>query len=104
MEKPKISEIRSSEYSQGRIDYFVVENKIDFHKELINFIYGLGFNQDSLDEFDFDFTKVEGHKFAYSKNIRIHLILNDNQISFILDTNIPKEEIMAKIEKHFQIF
>lgn len=103
MEKPKIEEISSIEYDLGRIDKFSIYEKIDIHKELINFIYELGFNQEALDEFDFDFTKFEGYKFAYSKNMRIHLILNDNQISFILDTNLSKEEIIAKLERYFKI-
>lgn len=96
--------MRSSEYLKGRVDYFVLDNRIDFHKELISVLHKLNFNQNSLNEFDFDFTEVEGYKFAFFNNMRIHLIINSESISFILDTNESKERIIGCIEKYFQIF
>ena len=96
--------MESKEYKEGKIDLFVIDKKEDFHKELISLLLDVGFEEDKLDELDSDYGSDEGHYFVFSKGMRVHLFLEDNHSKFVLDTKIPKEELISKIERYFQIF
>ena len=104
MAKPKINQIESKEYEEGRIDFFIVEEKSDFHKELISLLSDIGFEESKIDEIDSDYEKDEGNYFIFSKGMRFYLLLEEKSAKFIFDIQIPKEELTSNIEKYFQVF
>ena len=104
MGKPKIEEISSQEYEEGRIDKFFLHGKKDIHKELISFLIEMEISETKIELFDFITSENSGCLFIFDNDKRINLFISENEICFTLDTNIPKEEIIAKIEKYFQIF
>ncbi|MCK4996825.1 hypothetical protein KAS08_00845 [Candidatus Pacearchaeota archaeon] len=104
MEKPRIKEISSQEYENGRIDKFFLYGEKDIHKELINFLVAIGISEDKVNEFDFITSENRGCFFIFDKDKKINLFVSENEICLTLDSNILKKEIMVKIEKYFQIF
>jgi len=104
MAKPIIEGIRSNEYDGGRIDTFFFSKRIDIHTELESLLFDLGFSYEDAEDFDFITTEQDGSFFIYKDEIRVHLVLSENEMFLILDTNIPKEKILKKVEEHFQIF
>lgn len=104
MEKPKINQIESKEYEEGRIDLFVIEERRDFHNEIISLLSDIGFEEEKLNELDSNYNKDEGNYFVFSKGMRFYLFLQEDSIKFVIDSQIQKEELISKIEKYFQIF
>ena len=100
----KIIELKSETYEKGRVDFFVVKGREDFHSEIISLLIGLGFSKSSTQKLDFDFYKVQGNYFVYSNEMRFTLIFREYSIAFCLDTNKSKKEIISHVEKYFKIF
>lgn len=103
MEKFKIEEISSKEYEQGRVDRFSIYKRIDLHNQLISFLRSLDFSEEKLEELDFVTSNIEGYFFVFDKNIRFHMFISVKEITFVLDTNFPKEKIISKLEKYFHV-
>ena len=104
IEKPKIEEISSKEYEEGRIDRFLISQNKDVHRQIISSLVSLGVYEKNLEEFDFVTSNNEGYFFVHNRGIRVHMILHDNNINLILDSRIPKKKLMNEFKKHFQIF
>jgi len=45
MDKPKIEEINSKEYDNGRVDRFFIAGNPDIHKQLISMLNNLGISK-----------------------------------------------------------
>jgi|SRR3989344_2483634 len=103
MEKFKIEEMSSNDYEQGRIDRFSIYKRLDIHNQLISFLRSLNFPDEKLEDLDFVTSEVEGYFFVFDRNKRFHLFVSEEEITFVLDTNLSKEEIISKLENYFQI-
>jgi len=104
MTPPKIKGIFSKEYPGGRSDLFLLDSDRDIHEELISFFRELGISETNLIEFDSVTTDVEGYFFVYEKEIKIHLIISERGINLLIESKIPKEELLDIMERYFQIF
>jgi hypothetical protein len=109
MEKPKILGMASEEYPSGRIDSFEIPLfKGINHKKIMPFFKGLEISEENLKDLDIDFENKSlypaGSTFFVYVNDRLkaYLILQDESILIKLDTSIPRPEINALIEKHFE--
>ncbi len=103
MEKFKIEEISSKDYELGRIDKFSIYKRIDIHNQLISFLRSLGFSEEKLEDLDFVTSEVGGYFFVFDGNVRFHMFISVEEITFVLDTNLPREEIISKLEKYFYV-
>lgn len=104
MEKFKIEEISSKTYEKGRIDRFSIYKRVDIHNPLISFLRNLNFPDKKLEDLDFITSEIEGYFFVFNEDKRFHLFVSEEEITFVLDTNLLKEEIMSKLENYFQVF
>jgi len=103
MEKFKIEEIFSKEYEEGRVDRFFLSGRIDIHNQLISFLRLLNISEEKLEELDFVTSDAEGYFFVFDREIRVSLLISEEGINLIMDTKIPKEELISKIENYFQV-
>lgn len=104
MEKLKITEIKSKEYEKGRIDFFKIEGKKEIHKEICSLLNDLEFPSEKIEDLDFNYLDGEGSFFTYSKGIRFNFFINENNISFSIDSKKTKKEIISVIENYFLFF
>lgn len=105
MEKLKIRGMSSEEYPEGRIDSFTIElpKESPHHSHVIPLFLDLDFSKrETLDKLDVVFQEMD-YIFIYgNQRIKAHLIVQDNNFSIKFDTSLPREEITAMMEKHFQ--
>jgi len=104
MNKPKVEEISSYEYPNGRIDTLKVVFKEGIHKPIIELLNSLKFPKETLENFDLEMKYFRGYLFGYSKKIKVHLFSSNEGISLVFDSKKKKEELIKEIEKFFQIF
>lgn len=104
MKKIKILETSSQEYEEGRIDRFLFLGNQDIHKELISLLNNLGVSNERLEDLDVITTSEERYFFIFEKPIKIHLLITKELITLLIDSKLSREEIMAEMEKNFQLF
>lgn len=104
-EKLKIKGVFSEEYPGGRIDSFMVAlpDESPHHSHIIPLFLDLGFSKEVvLDKLDVVLNEID-YLFVYGNpRIKAHLIVDESGLCIILDTSIPKEEIVGIFEKYFQ--
>jgi hypothetical protein len=108
MERFQIKGLASEEYPSGRIDSFEIPLDNEIHHKIMPFFKGLGISEENLEDLDIDFENQSlypaGSTFFVYVNDRLkaYLILQEESILIKIDTSIPRSEINALVERHFE--
>ena len=102
MGKPKIVQISSEEYLKGRWDLFKIELIEDLINPLSMLFKDFGFDEEVILSLDTDYSSLKGFYPFYSKNVKAYIYVEGDFLNLIFDTSLPKDEIIAIMEKHFQ--
>ena len=103
MPKPKIIEIASEDYPQGRIDSFKINLSENLHQIIIPIFLELDFPEELVLEKLDTILSEQDYIFIYGNNkIKAHLIIDKQNLSIKFDTTIPKSKFNKIIEKYFQ--
>lgn len=105
MEKPKILEIGSRSYPEGRIDSFKIDESSGHWESIVDCLIDFGFKDESI-RANIDFTLEDrGYLFLYlNPKLKVHLSAEESKNSFTirLDTSIPRDLIIKVFERYFQ--
>ncbi len=104
--KPKILEIKSEEYPEGRIDSLTIDEENGGFDAIVSCLIKLGFNEgDIWAEIDRTLER-RGYLFLYlNQKLKVHLSAESSKDFFIirLDTSIPRETVINSFETFFEL-
>ena len=105
MVKPKILGFGSESYPEGRIDYFKIDEIGGAFETIVSCLTDFGFSEDSI-RTKIDLTLEDrGYLFTYlNSSLKLHLSAEESEDFFVVrfDTSLPKDEIIAVMEKYFE--
>jgi hypothetical protein len=103
MEKPKIVEIISKEYGQGRIDLFKIKSEKDLRKSIIPLLISFSVDEEESMDADSENYYAGDYLFFSGEDVKIHIFVDEENVNLVIDSNQSKKEIIDKMESFFRV-
>ena len=88
--------------NEENIYYYLFENTVDTHNNLIGFLHDAGFDNNGCNEVDTPFLELEGECFSVKKEeMVIHFFICNNKTWMVIDYKGSQVGLLGLMQNHF---